>query len=329
MPSKTKLLLISFSAIIAITAIVYLTKKSASSGNSASAATQTEAALPVATATLTLGDKRTVLIDTTEDKILATEGGCEIVIKNGALVYTCNTDSSSAITHKLAVAKGNRLNVVLSDGTHITMNAASKISYPVCFNKRNRRVNITGEAFFDIYNDSEKPFVIIANDAFSGFATSGQFNINANFGPRGVIFSVIRDSLGPIAGYSDEIPADLLKRAYKATAGQFLRAGMNIQILSPTEVKRGSVNESQTLAWLNNRFGFDYLNLPEAMDEIIRWYDIEVEYIDEPPYFDYTELPSRSTPLKQLLKLMESGGGEFRLEKNGKKVVVIGEKPKY
>lgn len=58
------------------------------------------------------------------------------------------------------VPAGHRLNLTLPDGTEICMNGGSRLEYPLVFDKKVRRVNLSGEAFFDVVHNEEHPFVV-------------------------------------------------------------------------------------------------------------------------------------------------------------------------
>ena len=58
------------------------------------------------------------------------------------------------------VPSGQRVNITLSDGTNVWLNARTKINYPAVFDKSERRVIIDGEAYFDVAKDKKRPFIV-------------------------------------------------------------------------------------------------------------------------------------------------------------------------
>lgn len=63
----------------------------------------------------------------------------------------------------VSVPAGQRVNIVLPDGTHICMNAKSKLEYPSSFVGGNRKVKLSGEAYFNVTHDRKKPFIVETN----------------------------------------------------------------------------------------------------------------------------------------------------------------------
>lgn len=81
--------------------------------------------------------------------------------------------------NSLTAPLGQRMELTLSDGSHIQLNAGSQIEYPVVFKKNIRKVRVSGEAMFEVQSDSQRPFVV------ETFATNievlgTKFNVNAD-----------------------------------------------------------------------------------------------------------------------------------------------------
>ncbi len=60
----------------------------------------------------------------------------------------------------ISVPAGQRVDVVLPDGTKVCMNALSELHYPSAFVGRQRKVQLKGEAFFDVTHDAKHPFIV-------------------------------------------------------------------------------------------------------------------------------------------------------------------------
>jgi len=82
-------------------------------------------------------------------------------------------------TVEISSAPGMVTNVYLPDGTKVWLNANSKIQYPTFFDGDTREVSVTGELYFVVAKDIEKPFLVNVNDAFKIKVTGTEFNVDA------------------------------------------------------------------------------------------------------------------------------------------------------
>ncbi len=157
--------------------------------------------------------------------------------------------------------RGGQYKVILPDGTGVWINAASSITYPVGFDAKERKVNITGEAYFEVAKDAKRPFRVTTR--------------NITVEVLGTHFNIM--------GYEDEI--------HKTT---LLEGSVNIMVNNKrTLLKPGqqaSPNENETVkvlngadveeatAWKNGVFLFKSVDIETIMRQAARWYDIDVKY---------------------------------------------------
>lgn len=69
-------------------------------------------------------------------------------------------DETAGLSTTVTVPAGQRVNITLPDGTNVWLNSLSEISYPISFTGKERKVKLTGEAFFDVTHDPDKPFIV-------------------------------------------------------------------------------------------------------------------------------------------------------------------------
>ncbi|MET0465474.1 MAG: FecR family protein [Chitinophagaceae bacterium] len=310
--------------LLAILAIVPLFLH-CSSGENNKASTNTaspQASIP--DAVLRLSDGREIRLDSTLGNTIEAEPGCKLEVRNGKLFYVSLPDSGNYL-HTLSVSKGNRFGVVLPDSSEVIMNAQTRIVYPVTFKNPNREIKLTGEMFINVHKAGTEPLLIKITPDIYYAAMSGKFNINWYPGSHGFSVSVFEDSIATIPRSAIQPGKQNLRAAYRS-AESFIKSLTTEHNQLDGRYRESPLDSMQAIAWIKNRFNFDYMDLPAAMEEIGRWYDVEVEYEGEPPYFDYVETPGRDTPLPALLKLMESAGVKFVLKDNGKRIVVKGGK---
>jgi transmembrane sensor len=254
-------------------------------------------------AVLTLSDGKQIILDKVSNGQVATDGGNSI-IKNGAKIeYGAVNGSGQASYNTMTTPRGRTFQLTLSDGSKIWMNAASSIRYPTVFNSSERKVEISGEVYFEIAHDALKPFrVMVKNTEIEVLGT--HFNVSA---------------------YSDEsvMKATLLegKIRLKENGGiALLKPGQQAQITNGNITLLDDPDLNQVMAWQRGLFEFNKTDLTTIMRQISRWYDIDVIYEQKPGDAKYGGGLSRNLPLSEVLKLLEYNGVKFRLE--GEKIFV-------
>ncbi len=134
-------------------------------------------------AVLTLADGSTIILDSAANGLLTHQGNIKIQkLDNGLLAYAINgkliTENDQAFYNTISTPRGGQYQITLSDGTKVWLNAASSIRFPVVFTGNERRVEITGEAYFEVAKNAAKPFKVnAANSEIEVLGT--HFNVNS------------------------------------------------------------------------------------------------------------------------------------------------------
>jgi ferric-dicitrate binding protein FerR (iron transport regulator) len=261
-----------------------------------------------ARAVITLADGTKVYLDSVNNGTIAQQDNVNVV-KNekGEILYSPNQPiTKSPITYNtLTNPRGSRvINMQLSDGSRVWLNAGSSMTYPVAFVRNERKVEITGEAYFEVSHDVSKPFVVSKGET-SVTVLGTHFNVNA---------------------YDDEeaLRVTLLQGSVKVSPIQ------DAVIIKPNEqavVKSGSpltINQSPNIeavmAWKNGLFQFDRADINMVMKQIARWYDLEVEFNGNVAQHFGGSI-SRNENASKVFEMLEmTGGVKFKIE--GKKVTV-------
>lgn len=256
-------------------------------------------------ATLTLANGQTIILDTAANGKLAQEAGTDIQKQEGgSLVYNNtgnNIPASNIAWNTLTVPRGGQFNLVLPDGSKVWLNAASSIHYPASFAGKERRVDITGEVYFEVAKNASMPFIVAAND-MEVKVLGTHFNINA---------------------YDNEnyTGTTLLEGAVEITKGQErlrIAPGQQARTLQADDhiQLQEQVDTDEITAWKNGQFSFGNADLKTIMRQVERWYNVAVIYqtnIRE----QYTISIPRNVTLSKLLRYLElSGGVHFVLEGN-------------
>lgn len=263
-------------------------------------------------AMITLADGRTVYLDSANNGQLAVQGNIKLVkLANGQIAYeTTGGEVLAELQYNtLSNPRGSRvIDMALADGSHVWLNAGSSVTYPIAFAGNERKVTITGEAYFEVAPDKTKPFTVSKGDV-SVQVLGTHFNVNA---------------------YNDEetLKVTLLEGSVKvqATAG-----AMQPVLLAPGQqaaVKGGSasitvkdnVDIDQVMAWKNGFFSFANTDLPALMRQVARWYDVEVVFEGRAPMMSFGGDISRTSSVAEVLQILERSKVRCRLD--GRKIIV-------
>ena len=251
-------------------------------------------------AVLTLADGKQIVLDSSGDGSLAQQGGMAITKQHaGQLVYEIaptETFPQTTMYNTLTTPRGRRTSVVLSDGTKVWLNAASSIKFPAAFEGKDRTVELSGEAYFEVAKDAARPFRVRLNGPGKNpeievLGTS--FDVMAYGDEETVSTTLVDGSVKVITGTG----ASLLR------PGQQLLAGANgrTSLVADADVQK-------ITAWKEGNFLFRGDELGDIMKQLARWYDIDVRY-DSPVTDHYTGKISRQVNISQVLKMLQAAGG--------------------
>ncbi|WP_127126888.1 FecR family protein [Pseudoflavitalea rhizosphaerae] len=257
-------------------------------------------------ATLTLSGGRTIPLDDIPNGKLAMENGVNIQ-KNadGQLFYAVTGGSEKTdepIYNTISTPKGGQYQVSLPDGSIIWLNAASSLSFPVNFTGKQRKVSITGEAYFDIKKNREQPFIVQSgNQEVEVLGT--EFNINSYL-PGAISTSLLEGSVKVINTNSRQ---------------QVVLQPGSQAILNSQEINTRGFNADNVTSWRKGLFSYTNASLNTVMNDFERWYDVEVVYTGNIPEFDFTGDIPRKLKASQFLEIMSSYPVKFSLEAIGDK----------
>ncbi len=112
-------------------------------------------------AVLTLGDGRQIVLDSTSNGTLAMQANTNILKQeDGQLVYNASGKANEALYNTLTIPRGGQYKVTLADGTKVWLNASSSLRYPVAFTGSERKVDVSGEAYFEVAKNASRPFKV-------------------------------------------------------------------------------------------------------------------------------------------------------------------------
>lgn len=181
-------------------------------------------------------------------------------LENGTLKLLKNTDANNLIIN---VPNGKNLKVVLTDGTQILLNAGTQLSFESDFVKNDsRKVNLTGQAFFEVAKDKSHPFYVIT-DQFTTKVLGTKFNISSYKNDNEAFVNLVE---GKIEVSGTKIPAkEILAPGQKISFG--------------AEVKKPVVEAAkpdQDMDWLNKEIAFENNTTDEVLNKIERVYGLQI-----------------------------------------------------
>ncbi|WP_343743760.1 FecR domain-containing protein [Chitinophaga sp.] len=257
-------------------------------------------------AILTLSDGSQITLDSATNGVLAQQGSSKVTkLANGQLVYDASGSSQGKILYNtMSTPLGGQYSLILPDGSKVWLNAGSSITYPTAFAGQERKVSVTGEAFFDVAKNAAMPFRVAAHNT-TVEVLGTHFNINA---------------------YTDEatINTTLVEGAIRVSAHNrqmVLKPGQQARVGHTDVQVADQVDLSAITAWKEGYFSFTNADLPTVMRELARWYNLEVSYEGKIPERVFNGEIGRSLTLAQVLKGLSKTRIKYRIE-DGHRIII-------
>jgi len=272
-------------------------------------------------AILQLADGSTIVLNNTIKRSLAQQGNVQVVQSDsGRLEYLANGNANASLNtyNTLITPRGGQFQVVLPDGTKVWLNAASSIRYPTLFNEHERRVEISGEVYFEVAHlfaspakgGGRVPFIVSIHPSSERGRKNEvevlgtHFNINAYDDEPTIKTTLLEGSVK----IGNENPV-ILKPGEQASLSQ---TSHNI----PVQL----VDVENVVAWKNGFFQYKSADLPSVMRQVARWYDLNIVYAGNIPSDRFTGKIPRSVGIDRLLKWLQWSDIHFKIE--GKTMIV-------
>ena len=296
-------------------------------------------------ATLTLADGSVIVLDSAANGALAQQGNINIVKQNdGQLIYTqANEGRGKALTidhspltwNTLQTPRGGQYQLVLPDGSKVWLNAASSIRYPATFAGTERRVEITGEAYFEVAtlrsfgsaqdgprSGQKMPFIVTANGT-DVTVLGTHFNVNTYAYENAQRVTLLEGSV-KVRQWS------MVNGQLKTENEALLKPGEQAAVAKSHSPRHGghaftidhSPDLEQVMAWKNGKFSFgETADIYSVMNQVADWYDVQVVFKGATSKHIGGTI-SRDVNLGLLLQMLKTTGvADFKVE--GKKVEVI------
>lgn len=262
-----------------------------------------------ATLVLSTGEKVLLQVQDSLREIVYSDG-MKITNKEGNLVYQ-DTIREGFVQqfNELMTPRGGEYQVTLADGTMVWLNADTRLKYPMTFDADKREVYLSGEAYFEVTKDTDRPFYVVT-DKLRVKVYGTQFNVNTQ--QQGIIrTTLVNGKVGVTV---------------KATGNETMLSPNQMMEYNPVTgaVQVKDVDVYTYIAWKSGEFVFEDERLEDIMEQLRLWYDVEVFYTNENvKNIKFTGDATRFSDITDVLRILErTGSVEFSV--SGRTVTVCG-----
>lgn len=216
-------------------------------------------------AVLVLDDGRKVFLKEEEEGVISEDKEITVTGEKDRLVYTSSEGKNvdEIRFNELEVPRGGEYKVRLADGTLVYLNSATRMKYPVKFDEKERKVYLSGEAYFEVAKDPERPFFVeMEGVEVRVYGTS--FNVNTH--QEGNIQTVlVKGSIGV--------------KVLSSGMESVIRPGQMAEFKQGnTKVDVKDVNVAVYTDWKDGIFRFENQRLEDILTVLSNWYDVDVFY---------------------------------------------------
>ncbi len=258
---------------------------------------------------LTLADGREIILGKQNAGMEIEEEGVKIkVSEKGEITYEGNNEGASHKTHHISVPKGGKYKLKLGDGTEVTLNSSSKLTYPLSFfRKKIREVKLDGEAYFEVKRNEKKNFIVDAKDVRVRVLGTG-FNVRAYKDETKVKTTL----------FHGNIIIENNKNVAHVKPGE---QAVVVAGIDENSIKVEQTNVSSSIAWQKGEYVFVEESIQSIMKQMERWYNIEVEYKFGAGNTLFTGSLKRTDKVSDILEAWEMTK-DISFEVKGNKIIV-------
>lgn len=296
-------------ALIAIGGYFFSFKKTAGPLSITSTNTRKDIAPGTTGGILVLANGQQIQLDSAGNGLLAVQGAAKVSSRQGKIIYNAAGGNGEQLFNTVVTPRSKQYQLVLADGSSVWLNAASSVRFPATFSGDVRRVEITGEVYFEVApllrNGKKVPF-IVSTRGMDVQVLGTHFNVNAYPDERTIKTTLLEGSV----------------IVTKGNAKQLLKPGEQARLDSGNKlVLYKDVDTDGEVAWKNGYFSFDRADLSSVMRQIARWYDVDIVYGGQVPDRRFGGEISRTSNVSQVLKILEESKVHFKIEE--RRIIVL------
>lgn len=282
-------------ALLCLVISITLLQNKATSSSAAPSTVLAEEVLPGSNkAILTLGNGKQITLDSvSDDQLTSISEINSSKTKRGTLVYNEQGSSSTEpIYNTITIPEGGQYHIVLPDGSEVWLNASSSLQYPTFFSKDERRVTLTGEAYFEIAQEVKRPFYVVSVDQQIKVLGT-KFNVKAYENEDDIKTSLLEGKVQVVSKMNQ------VATLAPGQQSKLTRGSRKLQTL-PFDME-------EAIAWKKGNFLFNETSLVDILSTIARWYAVRVDF-SSVPAIHYNGFISRNVTLSKVLTMLEETG---------------------
>lgn len=186
---------------------------------------------------------------------------------------------------------GMQSSITLSDGTKVFLNAGTTLSYPTAFVSKNRRVEVTGEAFFDVAHDTSRPFIVKTGN-LNVRVLGTKFNVKSYQEENNIEVTLEEGKV--------EVGMEGQRTCHQVKPGQQLSYDKTMQMFRSRQV-----NLNHYIIWKEGKFYFESMTFENIIRQLERRFDVDIQIVsDDLKKTVFTGDFVRGENLEQILRVM-------------------------
>lgn len=204
--------------------------------------------------------------------------------------------------NEIVTPRGGQFQVTLPDGTKVWLNAMSTLRVSSSASDM-RKVELDGEAYFEVKKDLYSPFVVSVNN-HDILVHGTHFNVHA-YGDENYTKTTLLEGRIEI----------VKNQKNKSPEKKMLLPGQEavIPLTSSGPIVVQSADGENTIAWKKGYFNFENTTLPDLMKQLERWYDIHTIYEGTMEEHAYVGQIARKANLLDVLKILHLSGLDMKV----------------
>lgn len=254
-------------------------------------------------AKLTFSDGSVFLLEDMQNGMVREEQGVKVSKLDGIVSFEiADSKSDQVFYNTISTPVGGQYQVVLPDGSKVWLNSASSLYFPSAFAGNERIVELTGEAYFEVAKNQQKPFRVKADKA-TVEVLGTHFNVMA-YPNEGQPTATLLE--GSVRVGNGSVSKEIVP-GQQATIGE--------------DIKLRKVDVDEAVAWKNGLFYFNSADITTVMRQLERWYGIEAAYSGKMSSKHFSGIISRNTEISKVLEMLELTGS-IQFKREGRRIVV-------
>jgi ferric-dicitrate binding protein FerR (iron transport regulator) len=273
-------------------------------------------------AILTLADGKQIVLNDVPNGTITQQGATQVNKSGAGITYNASDSPANSALAKapltfntISTPRGGQYQVVLPDGSKVWLNAASSLRFPTAFTGEERRVEINGEAYFEIVTvrlpaGKKMPFKVSVNNKAEVEVLGTHFNVMA-YDDEGAIETTLLEGRVKV-GSSNRQPV-ILKPGEQASLSHSSHKSQIIPVQT--------VDVQTAVAWKEGYFRFNNTPVKTIMRQAARWYNAEIIYQGNVDDESFSGAVPRSENISSLLRILELTK-TIRFTINERKIIV-------